>query len=138
MFLLLGGLLWALAVPYPFLWSAIASLANLIPYLGMTAAGILCASFSALIHQSPYYLLVLLLFWTINIIENNFITPYFVGKTVQINPLAILIGALIGFFCWGFSGAILSLPILISCYVIAKQLPEYNYITWLIGENNKI
>ncbi len=135
MFVLLGIILWILQVPYPFIWSAIAAVANLIPYLGMTATGIACATVSSTYHESAlYFLLILLVFWAVNIFENNVITPFFVGKETLLNPFAILLGALIGYYFMGIIGSILIIPYLVILKHITGNSRQFRFIYYLLGD----
>ena len=135
MFFLLGTILWVLRVPHPFLWAGIASVSNLIPYLGMTIVGLSCATFTAIVTQNfIIFVVIMIVFWSINLLENNIITPTIAGRNLELNALSILIFAFIGFYVWGIIGSILSIPILIFTKLIAMTNSKYKLWDILISE----
>jgi predicted PurR-regulated permease PerM len=55
-------------------------------------------------------LAVVALYFSVQQIEGNLITPYVVGSNVKINPLIAIISLLIGGVIWGVAGIVLAIP----------------------------
>ena len=54
-------------------------------------------------------------------LENNFIAPKVMQKSVGFNPVVTLVVVLIGSTLFGVLGAILAVPITLIAYIIAKK-----------------
>ncbi|MDD5583139.1 MAG: AI-2E family transporter [Candidatus Marinimicrobia bacterium] len=91
-----------------------AGLANLIPYVGPTA-GAIPAVISVLFTQPPNTFLVVLaviaVFVLVQFIDNNFTSPYLVGKNVELHPLIVFLVLIIGGNLMGLLGMMLAVPI---------------------------
>jgi predicted PurR-regulated permease PerM len=98
-------------VQYAIFLAVLAALLNLIPYVGMLIASVICMavtlttsdSISAVVWVGAVLLVV-------QFIDNNFIIPYVVSSKVRINALVSIIGVLIGGTLAGLSGMFLSIP----------------------------
>jgi predicted PurR-regulated permease PerM len=78
---------------------------------------------------------VLVLYATVQLIDNNFLVPKIVGSKVKVNALASIIGVLIGGAIWGIAGMFLAIPILAICKVIFDRMPAMQPFGFLIGDN---
>lgn len=59
--------------------------------------------------------------FVIQVIEGNLLSPYIMGKTVKIHPVAIIFVLLLGGQLFGVWGMILAVPALTILKVIAIQ-----------------
>lgn len=101
-----------IGIKYPFFWGFLGAVLAIIPYIGTTLGGIFPFLFSLATTDTWWQpLAVLVLYFSIQSIEGNFITPKVVGGSVKINPLAAIIALLIGGALWGVAGLILALPV---------------------------
>ncbi|MFY4775414.1 AI-2E family transporter [Metabacillus sp. RGM 3146] len=101
-FLLIG-------IPYPIVLAAIASVTNVVPYLG-PAIAITPAIIIALV-TSPLMLLKLLVVWTvIQLFETKLISPQIMGKSLRIHPVTIIFVLLTSGHLFGVVGVILGIP----------------------------
>ena len=126
--------LYALSVPYFFLWACIGGILYIIPYIGITIASIFPATAVLLLQQDPLRAGLVILVFVINqIIENNLLTPYIVGGQVQINPLFVLLAFFAGGQIWGIAGMILFLPILAAVKVLCDHIPVLYPLGYLLG-----
>ena len=57
----------------------------------------------------------------VQLIENSFITPFILGKTVQLHPMIVLIAMIIAAHIAGFIGVIWSVPIVLCIKVILTE-----------------
>ncbi len=91
-----------------------AGFANLIPYVG-PIAGAIPALFSVLMSQPPNLMLSLILvvvvFLTVQFIDNNLTSPLLVGKSVDMHPLIIFLTLMIGANLMGLLGMMFAVPV---------------------------
>ncbi|MER3581529.1 MAG: hypothetical protein C4347_01630, partial [Patescibacteria group bacterium] len=99
-------------LPYKILISITAGILEAVPILGPTITALL-AGFIALINKPSSFLLVLLLFFLLQQIENHFLVPIVMKNAVKLNPLLVLFSLLIVGKLFGFWGVVSVLPILV-------------------------
>jgi predicted PurR-regulated permease PerM len=90
----------------------------------------------ALITKDSYWYAVGVVgvFWVIQVLEANIITPYVVGSKISVNPMiAILVLILFGKL-WGISGLILALPVTAMCKIIFDAVPGMRPYGFVLGE----
>src|SRR5262249_1587060 len=106
-----------LGVPFPFLWALWVALVDFLPMIGGALAGIPTVLF-ATAHSLTAGIVTLVVFLAYTQIENHVLNPVVMSKTVQINPLLVLvsilvaasIGSWIGGVFGGFVAALLAIP----------------------------
>ena len=119
-----GGLVfWALGMPNPALWGALAFVLNFIPYLGALAeiliVGVVAAAtFPHLSHA----LLVPTCYLALAAIEGNFVTPYIMGRRMTLNPVVIFVAVTFGGFLWGILGVFLAVPALVMLKIFCDHI----------------
>jgi predicted PurR-regulated permease PerM len=59
---------------------------------------------------------------TISSIQNNAVSPFAYGSGLRLNPLAVLLAVLIGWFLWGVAGAFVAVPLLAAVKIFADRL----------------
>jgi predicted PurR-regulated permease PerM len=127
-----------LGVPYAALFGFLAAVLLLIPYVGITVGAILPAIMAIITKDSYWYAVgVILVFWFIQLLEGNLITPYVVGSKISINPLVSILALILFGNLWGISGLILALPITAMCKVIFDAVPGMKPFGFLIGVPRK-
>ena len=112
-----------LGMPAPWLWGIFAFLFNFIPYVG-ALAGIALSGFMAVtvFDSLTYALAVPLAYAVINGLENQFVTPVFLGRRLQMNSVAILLALTFWSWEWGIAGTMLAVPILVTVKVFCDHL----------------
>jgi predicted PurR-regulated permease PerM len=115
---------YALGLPYPLLWGALAFALNYVPYVGPGIVYVLLFLVGLLTYPTLLGALAPpAIYIAITLVEGQFLTPAIVGRQVlQVHPLAIFLG--IGFWAWlwGPLGAFLAMPILIVARVAFDHL----------------
>jgi predicted PurR-regulated permease PerM len=107
----------ALGVRYSIALAALAGLAIFVPYVGMWTTSIVTVlvtffqpvNYFGLVPWQ-YAILVLGIALLINFTFDNFISPRFLGRTLDIHPAAVLIAALLMANLFGLVGIILAAP----------------------------
>ncbi len=112
-----------LGVNYALVLALIAGLTEFIPYLGPILASI-PAIFLAFTQSPMLALFVLILYYIIQLVENNIIVPKLMQKVVGLNPIISIMVLLVGFKVAGIVGAILAIPVATAANVFLKDLFE--------------
>lgn len=115
--------LWLLGIPNAFVLGLLAGFGAPIPYIGVLLSSI-PPLVSCLVTESPLWsaLGVLVLFIVVQALEGNFFTPYFVGSSMTVHPLAVMLAVTIGGYVWGISGMILFVPLIGIIYIVCSTV----------------
>jgi predicted PurR-regulated permease PerM len=121
--------LFALGVPFAFLWALWVALVDFLPMVGGALAGIPTVLF-ALGHSLTAGIITLVVFLVYTQIENHVLNPVVMSRTVRVDPLlvlvAILVGASVGSLVGGvfgaFVAALLAIPIAGAIQVIVREM----------------
>lgn len=57
-------------------------------------------------------------FVVLNFLESQFVTPAFVGRQMEVNPLVVFCALVFGMWLWGAVGGLVALPIAIWVRVL--------------------
>ena len=105
----------------------IAGLANVIPYLG-PAIGIVAGVVAAVMQESSIqvgvWLPVVGVFACIQIIDNVFVAPVVVARSVNLHPLVVIFVVLVGNQLFGAVGMLLAVPVTAVVKVSVQTLYE--------------
>ena len=124
-----------LGIEYPFFFGFLASFLALIPYIGILIGSLLPALLALITKDSYWYAVgVIGIFWFIQILEGNLITPYIVGKNVSLNPLIAIFSLLLLGKLWGMAGLVLALPVTAIIKVVFDSVPVMKPYGFLLGE----
>lgn len=121
-----------LGIQHAIFFGVLAAVLTVIPYIGIFIGSLLPILFALFTKDTIWYPIgVALLFWFVQFLEGNFITPNVVGGRVSINPFAAIIALFLGGMIWGILGMVLSIPILAIIKVIcdaAEPLQPFGYL----------
>jgi predicted PurR-regulated permease PerM len=106
----------------PVLWGAAAFLLNFVLYLGPISLIAALAVAGMIQFNGAMSLIPPILFFLMNLIEAQFVTPSLVGQRLRINPLCVFLGILFGLWLWGPTGGIVSLPVLVWVTALTTAL----------------
>ncbi len=110
-----------LGLPFASSLAIIAGLLEVIPTIGPIVSAI-PAVIVALTISPTLALLVVIVYLVIQLLENNLLVPKIMQKVVGLDPVAVIIGIMVGGELMGFMGALLAVPfILVLSVVIKKQ-----------------
>jgi predicted PurR-regulated permease PerM len=125
-----------IGVPHAVFFGILASILNVIPYLGVWIGTMLPMIMMAITQDSlTPILLIMLGVWINQQIDNNFLTPKITGSKVAINPLATIVILIIGSMIWGVAGMILFIPLLGVAKIIFDNIDGLKPLGYLIGED---
>ncbi len=129
------AVLLALGIEYAILLGIIGALLNVIPYIGGIIAVALPMAIALATKSTPMYAFyVLVLYYIIQLIDNNIIVPLIVTSKVKINALFAIIVVFAGNTLWGISGMFLSIPILAIVKLICDHIESLKPWGFLLGD----
>src|SRR5262249_2706839 len=121
--------LWAIGVPTPFIWGIAAGILNFLPYVGapltiIGVAAISLVSFDSLSYAAaaPAYVMLC------NVIEGHAVTPFVVGRRLEINAVAIFIAVAFWSWLWGLVGALIAVPLLVMIKVFCDHFESLHQV----------
>lgn len=118
-----GLVMWAFGMPTPVLFGLMAFVFNFIPYVGsmvgiaittMIALVALPTPFHALAAGGSYLLLTS--------IEGQLVTPYFVGRVLQMNTVIVFVAIAFWAWLWSVVGMIIAVPMLVVVRVFSDHI----------------
>jgi predicted PurR-regulated permease PerM len=110
-----------LGVPFAGLIALFVAIADLIPLIGATL-GAIVAVLAGFTHSITAGIVVLVFFILYQQLENHLLQPVILARTVQLNPLMVLVSILIGVELAGILGALLAIPIAGMVQIIARDV----------------
>lgn len=122
--IIIGIGLYFLGMPTPYVWGAVAALANFMPFIG-AILGLAAATLVALVSFDTLTpaLLVALFYFSCTFIEGQFITPYVVGRRLELNAVAVFSAVAFWAWMWGIVGALIAVPILVIIKTVCDHHP---------------
>lgn len=114
-----------LGIKYAVFLALLAALLNLIPYVGILVANVICMFITLVSAEVPTDALwVGAVLAVVQFLDNNVGMPLIVGNRVKINALVTIVGILIGGAICGIPGMFLAIPALAVMKVICERVPE--------------
>jgi predicted PurR-regulated permease PerM len=124
-----------LGIDYAILLGIIGALLNVIPYLGGLVAVALPMMIALATKDSAWYAVyVLVTYYIIQLIDNNYIVPKIVASKVKINALFSIIVVIAGNALWGIPGMFLSIPLLAIVKLIFDHVEPLKPWGFLLGD----
>ena len=118
--------MWAIGMPSPLLWGALAAVLNYIPYVGQGVMILILLSVGLGTQtELTAILLPVACYVAINFTEGQLITPHFIGRTMTLNPFMIFLS--ITFWLWSGApvGGLIAVPtLLIAQSMLLHALPS--------------
>jgi predicted PurR-regulated permease PerM len=128
-----------LGVDYAILLGVLGALLNVIPYIGGLVAVALPMLVAFATKDSAWYpVYILIIYYVIQLIDNNYIVPIIVSSKVKINALASIIVVIAGNALWGVPGMFLSIPLLAIIKLIFDNIESLKPWGFLLGDNKPI
>jgi len=129
--------LWIIGIDNPFLFGFLGATLSIIPYIGTTFGAIIPVTYAFVSHDSWWMAIsIAVLFWGVQLISDNFLTPKIVGGSLKVNALTTILSLIIGAAVWGVAGMILFLPFVAMLKVVCEEYEELKPVALLIGNQN--
>ena len=122
-----GLMAWALGLPTPALWGALATVLNFAPYVGPALLTVILFGVGLVSFDSmSAALLPPLAFLGLTTLEGQFLTPSILGHQLTMNPLMIFLAIAFWMWLWGPAGAFVAVPLLVISTVLVDALSRRN------------
>lgn len=126
--------LWIIGLEYAYVWGIAAFLLNYLPILGGIAGTVLVAAHSILFFDSlSYALLAPIVYQVLTASEAQFVTPYLVGKKMELNVVAVFLTVVLWAWLWGIAGALVAVPFLLVFKVVSENVDSLRVIGNFLG-----
>ncbi|SDN46124.1 Predicted PurR-regulated permease PerM [Lutimaribacter pacificus] len=125
----LAGYLWLLGFPDPLLWGAAAFVLNYLPYLGGIIGVLLLG-----VYGLSYYpdvatgLVPPLGYAALTALEGQIVTPWLLGRRLELNTVAVFLTVLVWGWLWGIPGMLMAVPFLVLLKVICDNVAELHLL----------
>ena len=113
-----------MGVPFAGLIALFVGIADLMPLVGATIGGAV-AIIAGFLHSVPAGIAVAVFFVLYQQLENHLLQPLVFARTVQLNPLTVIIAILIGVELLGILGALLAIPVASMIQVILRDVWDH-------------
>lgn len=135
----IGVVMWLLGMPSPILFGVAAFLLNYIPYVG-ALSGVALAFFVALLSFDTLLAAFVpaLAYLALTSFEGQFLTPFLVGRRLQLNAVVVFLSLAVWAWLWSIPGMFLSTPILISLKAFSARIPQLSGLSRFMAERRDI
>ncbi len=127
-----------LGLKYALFISVIAAVFSLIPYIGNLVGLVLAISMSFLTGDNGggagQIIAIVAIFSVVQFIESYILEPFVVGHEVDVNPVVIIVGVVLGGIVWGIMGMVLSIPILGIIKVVFDNIASLRPLGYALDE----
>ncbi|KRM54681.1 permease [Lacticaseibacillus sharpeae JCM 1186 = DSM 20505] len=119
--------------PYALLIGITAGIMNMVPYIGPWLGAIPAVAVSATVSWKQVLFAVIVAV-AVQQIDNNFVYPNVIGKSMEIHPLTVLVLLLTAGNMFGLLGVILGIPVyavaktVLACLVAEPRIPFFNWM----------
>ena len=119
-----GVVLWWLGFPNPALFGILAFLLNYIPYLG-SVLGMIATLIVGAVTFDPLAptLWGVGAYFFLTSIEGQFITPYFVGRSLRLNTVVVFLSVTLFAWLWSVVGMLVATPLLVAIRTFCEHIP---------------
>lgn len=136
-----GLAMWGLGMPSPLIFGIIAFLFNFVPYLG-AIIGVAIAATVALVtfNWLAMPLIVGGVYLALTTIEGQFVTPYFIGRSLRLNSVVVFLAISFWAWLWSAVGMIVAVPLLVAVKTVCDHIgtlePLGNFLAERYAEND--
>jgi predicted PurR-regulated permease PerM len=126
--------MWAIGLPNPVLWGALAFLLNYVLILGPLTGVCIFIAVGLLTFQTLWHaLLPAAIYLAIHIVEGEAVTPMLVARRFTLNPVLVIGSLFFWDWMWGIPGALLAVPLLATTKIVCDRVRPLMAIGHFIG-----
>jgi predicted PurR-regulated permease PerM len=120
----IGLAMWWFGMPNPVLFGILAFLLNYIPYLG-AIVGVAVATVVGFVSLdlAQQALIVGGMYFALTSIEGQFVTPYFVGRSLRLNTVVVFLCVTLFAWLWSVVGMLVATPLLVAVRTFCEHVP---------------
>ncbi len=130
---------WALGMPTPFVWGALVTCLEFIPYIGMAVAiAVISVASLTTFTDLSHALIVPGAVVAINLVQANLVNALVMSKRLTLNPVALFVGLGFWWWVWGIPGALIAVPMLATIKIVCDHLAPLAPIGEFLGGRDRI
>jgi predicted PurR-regulated permease PerM len=130
----IGLSLWAIGVPSPALWGALAAVLRFIPYVGAFASAAFPLALAAMVDPGWWmFLKTAAVFLVAEPLVGQIVEPLLFGSQTRLSALAVLLGTTFWTLLWGPLGLVLAVPLTLAVVVMGQHVPHLEFLRILLG-----
>jgi predicted PurR-regulated permease PerM len=127
--------MWLIGLPNPPLWGGLTFVFEFLPYIGALFMVIaLSVTGLATFDSVGHVVLAPAAYIIISTVQNNAVSPFAYGSGLKLNPLAVLLAVLVGWFLWGVAGAFVAVPALAAIRIFAERSSRDSRLAEVLSE----
>lgn len=128
-----------IGVDFANFWALLIFLLNFIPTVGSIVATIFPTLITLVQFNSIYpFIIVSVMLISIQITIGTILEPRFMGKSLNLSPLVILLSLALWGKIWGVLGMFLSVPIMVSINIVLANFPATKPIAVILSSDGEI
>lgn len=116
------ALTWPVGLPFAVLVGLIAGIFNLIPLIGPFLAAVPAIAIGVTSDRPGKALGAVVALLVVQQIDNHIISPNVMGRTVQLHPITVMLGLLIGGTAAGIFGMLVTIPLIATTKIVSLHL----------------
>ena len=129
------GAMWALGMPNPPLWGALTAFLIFIPYVGALAMGAILLVVGITTFDSLGRALAAPgVFYLIDLVQANFVSPHVLGNRMTLNPVAIFVSILLWGHIWGVAGVLMAVPLAVVLKIFCDHVEPLHPVGEFLGK----
>ena len=138
----LGLCIWTvlalLGLPGAHIFGVAAFLLNFLHYIGGVIGAAVAAAYALITFDSVgYALLVPAGYMLLTTLEGQFITPWLVGRRLEINTVAVFLTVVLWGWLWGIAGALIAVPFLVVFKVVCDNVASLQMISHFLDNETR-
>jgi predicted PurR-regulated permease PerM len=120
-----GVSMWAFGMPNPLLFGVTAFFLNFVPFLGAVIGVAISTVVGVLTFPTlGQGLLVGAVYFLLTSIEGQFVTPWFVGRRLQLNTVVVFLSVTLFAWLWSIVGMLVATPLLVMIRTFCEHIPS--------------
>jgi predicted PurR-regulated permease PerM len=124
-----------IGLPYALLWGALLAVLRFIPYVGVWLAVLPPMLFSLAVFDGwAQPLSVAALFVILELLASAVVEPVVYSQHAGVSKVALLVAIAVWTWLWGPVGLVLATPMTVCLLVVAKYMPEMDFVAVLVGD----
>ncbi len=129
----------ALGMPDPILWGAMAFTLNFVPILG-PLCGIAALFLAGLMTFGTIWqsFLPAGLYFVIHVLEGETITPMLLARRFVLNPVLVIVALVFWYWMWGVPGALIAVPMLATVKIVCDRVEPLMAFGHFLGAAGRV
>ena len=129
--------MWLLGMPSPLVFGVMAFILTYVPYLGAIAGIIIVSGIALLTFDGVGWAAAVGgTYLVLTSIEGQFITPYFVGRSLRLNTVVVFIAVSFWAWLWSAVGLLVAVPLLVAINTFCEHVAALDGLGKFLSERH--